>query len=73
MATVDLARLVSCVACPSDRLEMHLDIEGAEYEVCSTYLHRVCASASDLRWLSTYHGRCCATCLPAALRAASVR
>ena len=34
VATVDLARLVSCAACPSDRLELHLDIEGAEYEVC---------------------------------------
>jgi len=73
VATIDLARLVSCVACPSDRLEMHLDIEGAEYEVCYTCLHRVCAAASNLRRLSTYYGRCCATCLPAALRAASVR
>ena len=36
VATVDLARLVSCVACPSDRLELHLDVEGAEYEVCAT-------------------------------------
>ena len=46
MATVDLARLVNCVACPSDRLEMHLDIEGAEYEVCYTdctaFTPRVC-------------------------------
>ena len=89
VATVDLARLVSCVACPSDRLELHLDIEGAEYEVCqvpslfAVHTHTdygftqrgrlLLFAPSYLRERACYYGRCCATCLPAALHAASAR
>ena len=84
VATVDLARLVSCAACPSDRLELHLDIEGAEYEVCQVlYLFAVHTHTDShnaggasfaptyLRGRTCYYGRFCATCLPAALHAAS--
>ena len=38
--TIDLAALVRRVACPGDWLGMHLDIEGAEYEVVPHLLSR---------------------------------